>query len=65
MPARWPMQPQARDPMMPVPQMGPPQQFDWRQLMQQPLYTQPQQQGFAGTGFADFLRSHWLPRQGL
>jgi hypothetical protein len=61
--ARWPMQPQARDPMMSVPQVGlqplnPP--------MQRPLYTQeaPQQPGFGfPPGFIEFLRNQMNQRR--
>jgi hypothetical protein len=59
-----PMQPAARDPMMPVPQTRP-QPFSLQDLLRRPLYMQPQQpHGFASPGFADFLRNFYLPRQG-
>lgn len=63
----WPSMPMMRDPMMPVPQMGP-QAFDMREMMQQPLYTQPQLPPSRFTpspGFADFLRNYYLNRPGL
>lgn len=59
-------QPRPRDPLMPVPYMGP-QTFDLGQVLKQPLYQQsaPQQDGFLSPGLQEFLQNYYSGQRQL